>query len=488
MLDIAVFERDAETFCRAIERERYLHYAGFQATLDLEPLFTDFEYLFHPDAYGELLEAELEPRPKRYLLDFVATGYLRSKTRALDERLAAAEAAARVVWDERELSYRMVPIFLANEPEAHRRHALDALYQAATARLNPLYEERHRTVLEALGGIGSSSYVALYDELRDLHYADLVEAGERFLTATDTAYFGALEELLGTIELAPADALPCDLAWLFRARPLDAYFPAKTMRFTLYRTLRGLGLDIEQATNVAVDVEPRPLKAPRAFCARLDVPRDVRVVLQPTGGRLDYRALFHQAGHAEHYANVDRTLAFPARWLGDRSVSEGYGLLFESLLAEPSWARPALDLAHPTDYRRLALFERLYELRRQATALLYERALYAGDDYEALAQSYAELFTRTLGVEHAPEAFLADVAPGLGAALSLRAGVFEPQLRQYLQREYDEEWFRVPRVGRFLRDLWREGQKYPVDELARFMGYAGLDFRLVAEELRAGVA
>jgi hypothetical protein len=27
-----------------------------------------------------------------------------------------------------------------------------------------------------------------------------------------------------------------------------------------------------------------------------------------------------------------------------------------------------------------------------------------------------------------------------------------------------------------------------VDELARFMGYAGLDFRLVTEELRAGVA
>ena len=41
------------------------------------------------------------------------------------------------------------------------------------------------------------------------------------------------------------------------------------------------------------------LKVPRAFCARLDVPRDVRLVLQPFGGRLDYSALFHQAGHAE---------------------------------------------------------------------------------------------------------------------------------------------------------------------------------------------
>jgi hypothetical protein len=488
VLDSEVFQLDAERFCRGLERERYLHYAGLQATYDLERLFADFEYLFHPDAYGELLEAELEPRPKRYLLDFVATGYLQEKTRALDERLAVAEAGARVVWDDRELPYRMVPVFLANEPDAHRRHDLDARYHAVTATLNPLYEERHRVLLEALGGIGSSSYVALYDELRDLRYAELVEAAERFLAATDTAYFGALDELLGTVELAPADAAPCDLAWLFRARSLDPYFPPKTMLVTLYRTLRGLGLDVEQATNVFVDVEPRALKAPRAFCARLDVPRDIRLVVQPMGGRLDYRALFHQAGHAEHYANVDRTLAFPERWLGDHSVSEGYGLLIEQLLANPSWARPALDIERPTDYLRLAAFERLYELRRHATKVLYERALYASDEYEALAPSYAELFTRTLGVEHAPEPFLADVAPGLDAALSLRAGVFEAQLRQYLQKEYDEEWFRVARAGRFLRDLWREGQKYPVDELARFMGYAGLDFRLVTEELRAGVA
>jgi hypothetical protein len=488
VLDLAVFERDAETFCRASERERYLHDAGLKPTLDLAPLFADFEYLFHPDAYGEILETEVEPRPKRYLLDFVASGYLEEKTKDFDERLAAAEAALEVEWDERAVPYRMVPVLLANEPDAHRRHELDARYRAAMARLRPLYEERLRTTLEALGGIGSSDYVALFDELRDLHYADLTEAGQAFLAATDTAYFGALEELLGTIELAPSDAAKCDLAWLFRARQFDPYFPPKSMLFKLYRTLRGVGLDVEQATNIHVDVEARALKSPRAFCARLDIPRDVRLVLQPTGGRLDYGALFHEAGHALHYANVDRTLPFPDRWLGDSSVTEGYAFLFEHLLTDPNWVRPFLDVERPQDYLRLAYFERLYLLRRYATKLLYERALYTADDYDALAQSYAELFTRTLGVEYGPEPFLADVDPALYAAVYVRAWVFEAQLRQYLKNEYDEEWFRVPRAGRFLRDLWREGQRHPVDELARYMGYSGLDFRLITEELRAGVA
>jgi hypothetical protein len=65
--------------------------------------------------------------------------------------------------------------------------------------------------------------------------------------------------------------------------------------------------------------------------------------------------------------------------------------------------------------------------------------------------------------------------------------VFAVQQRRYLQREYDEEWYRVPRAGRFLRDLWREGQKHAVDELARFMGYPGLDLRPLTDELRDGV-
>ncbi len=487
MLDLAVFERDAEAFCRVLSRERYLHGAGLKATLDLAPLYDDFTWLFRDDAYGELLEAELEPKPKRYLLDFVASGYLDDHARTYTERLAAMQAAATVVWDEQAVPYRMVPLLLANEPDAHRRHDLDARRRAVTASLNPVYEERHRARLESLDGIGRSDYVALFDELRDLQLTDLSEAARRFLDVTERAYFDALEELLGTIGLVPADAAPCDLAWLFRMRQLDAEFDPKARLPALHRTLRDLGVDFAEQTSVSLDAEPRPLKSPRAFCAPLEIPNDVRVVLAPAGGRLDYAALFRETGRAEHYANVDRTLAFPYKWLGDRSVGKSYGFLFEHLLADPAWLERYLEFDNPADYLRLVWFNRLYRVRRYATRMLYEQELHRGGDYERLAQRYAELFTASLGVEHSPEPFLADVDDGLASALSFRACIFEAQHRHYLQREYDEEWFRVPRVGRFLRDLWREGQKYPVDELARYMGYAGLDLRPMTEELQAGV-
>jgi hypothetical protein len=487
VLDLPRFERDAETFCRALNRARYLHDAGFEATLELRTLYDDFTYLYRDDTYGELLEAQTEPKPKRFLLDFVATGHLDDQVRSFTERLSTRQAASTVVWDDQAVPYRAVPLRLANEPDAQRRHDLDERWRAVTTTLNPLYEERHRAVLESSQALGRSDYVALTDELRDLHLADLSEAARRFLDVTAQTYHEALDDLLGTIGLAPADAAPCDLAWLFRMPQHDARFTTRGRLPALHRSLRDLGVDFEESTTVVLDAEPRPLKAARAFCVPLAIPEDVRLVMAPVGGRLDYAALFRLAGRAERYVHTDRTLLFPYKWLGDGSVTASHGLLFEHLLAEPAWLERYLEFDNPTDYLRLAWFDYLYRARRDAAGLLYAQELHRGDDYERLAQRYAELFTGTLGVEHSPECYLTDAGEGFASAERFRALVFEAQHRRYLQREYDEEWYRVPRAGRFLRDLWREGQKYPVDELARYMGYAGLDLRPLTEELLAGV-
>ena len=57
-------------------------------------------------------------------------------------------------------------------------------------------------------------------------------------------------------------------------------------------------------------------------------------------------------------------------------------------------------------------------------------------------------------------------------------------MRRFLQREFDDTWFRNPKAGTFLVELWRDGQKYPVETLLKFMGYDGLDPRFVTEDIR----
>jgi hypothetical protein len=487
LLDVPAFTRDAETFSRALGRQRYLYGAGLQPTLDLSALYDDFAHLFRADTFGELLEADVEPTCKRMLLDFLTTGHLADRARSYTERLAADRSAMTVPWDEQALPYVAVPAFLAGEPDAHRRHDLAGRYQAATATLNPLYEERHRAWLEGAPGLDDRGYVSLYDDLRGLHLADLAEASQRVLTSTEAIYLDALEDMLGTIGLARADATDADLGWLFRSPRFDTQYPAKGLLATLYRWLRDLGIDLQDQTNIAIDLEARPLKSPRACCVCIGVPDDVRLALRPIGGRLDYAALFHQAGVAEQAAHTDRTLTFPYRRLGDGSVAASYGFLVERLLAEPAWLERYLAIDYPIDHVRVAQLQYLYVLRRCASYLLYEQILHREDNYDALAEAYAELFTRTLGVEHAREGFLTEVGLGLASATAVRACIFESQHRRYLQREFDEEWFRSPRAGRFLREIWRDGRRYTVEELARFMGYDGLDLRPLLDELLVNV-
>jgi hypothetical protein len=252
-------------------------------------------------------------------------------------------------------------------------------------------------------------------------------------------------------------------------------------------TLRGLGYELEDQHNIRLDLEPRPTKSPRAFCAPIQIPSDVRLVLQPIGGHQDYQILLHEAGHAEHYANVDPALPFGYRWLGDNAVTEGYAFLLHYLSTDRLWLRRQLDF-DSEEFRRFALFVKLQLLRRYATKLLYEQELQRTPEPEPLAERYADLFTENLLVRYFPEEYLADLDDFFYAGQYLRAWIFESQLREYLRREYDEEWFLAPRAGRFLRDVWRDGQKYTVDELVRFMGYEDLDPAPLLAEIQEGLA
>jgi hypothetical protein len=64
----------------------------------------------------------------------------------------------------------------------------------------------------------------------------------------------------------------------------------------------------------------------------------------------------------------------------------------------------------------------------------------------------------------------------LGSAVELRAELFAAQLRLWLRREFDEEWWHSGRAASFLKsELWRAGRRYSADELLGFMGFEGLD-------------
>ena len=89
----------------------------------------------------------------------------------------------------------------------------------------------------------------------------------------------------------------------------------------------------------------------RAFCAPVRVPTEVHLVIPRVGGRDDYDALMHEAGHAEHYAHVEPQLPFEHRYLGDNSVTEGFAFLLEHLAADAAWLEDVLGVEDATAVR-----------------------------------------------------------------------------------------------------------------------------------------
>jgi hypothetical protein len=350
--------------------------------------------------------------------------------------------------------------------------------------LNPILEKREKRLQREARGFGYADYVTAYDGLRALDLQALTEQLRSLIESTNELYFSALDTYLSEMNILRDDARRCDLARIFRAPHLDGSFAAGRMMGTLHATLRGLGMILEDQRNIRIDAEHRPLKSPRAFCSPVSVPDDVRLVIKPSGGVQDYETLLHEAGHAEHYGNVDRSLQFAYRCVGDSSVTESYAFLLEYLMHDGEWLSRHLGIEQPRGFFHLAGFHKLYFLRRYGTKLQYEQELHRADEPSDVAPFYDELFTRNLGAGYGPEPYLSDVDDGFYAAQYLRAWIFEAQHRDYLKREFGQDWFRNPKAGRFVVDLWRDGQKYPVEQLARFMGYDGLDIGPVAQEIQ----
>jgi hypothetical protein len=458
--DLGEYRRRAEKFLEELNREYYLHLAGHKPDLALEPIYERYDDLFGRDAVERIGEARAAAAGEdelrlRYLHQFALDGNLGAATRELEARLAELEATLEVeVASGEAIPYRMAAVVQANEPGADRRAEIEsARNQVLVDRLNPLHREALERVHGACSDLGWPSYLDAYEDVRALDIRGLAWQLEDFARATDAGYAPTVDpELKATVGMGMPDLRRSDLARFFRAPHLDRLFPGDRMVPALRETLAGLGIDLSSQTNVKLDTEARETKSPRAFCATPKVPQEVYLVMPPIGGREDYAALFHEAGHAEHYGSTRSELAFEFRHLGDNSVTESFAFLIEGLTADQRWLEEVLgaeDAAAAVGHARAA---RLVMLRRYSAKIAYEVELHGpGAELERMPMRYSDLLGERIGVPWPRETWLSDVDSAFYVACYLRAWALEVDWRAELRDCFGEHWFRDPEAGEWLR-------------------------------------
>jgi hypothetical protein len=295
-----------------------------------------------------------------------------------------------------------------------------------------------------------------------------------------------------SLAIEPREATRGDALALFRAPEVDRFFPGRDMESRIAGQVREMGIDPVAGGRVRVDIVDRPGKRSRAFCAPVQIPQEVHLVLRPHGGRGDWTTFLHELGHALHYANVADGLPFEFRWLGDNSITESYAMLFDHLMQDSGWLRRYTELGRPdlAEFRRRTAFEELHLLRRYCAKFLYETQLHAGAvSWASAPDLFVQELTAATGFRYDPAEAFVDLDPRYYSARYLRAWQLQALLAATLTANFNEDWWRNPRAGPWIVEtLFAPGQSELGDELAARVSGSSLDFGPVTRAIESAFA
>jgi len=485
---------DLESFQNELMEEYYRHYAGLKDDLSTAPIFDRFQHLFSLDSINEVAACmdEIGPdgdsRWAKYLRSFSTLGYIENSVKQVTDKAHTWEAGAKVEFDGETIPYRMVPIKLLNEPDAERRHALFEAKLGRTEELNEILLERMGTMHDMSAELAYKSYRDMCSSLKGIDYRQLEDKMEDLLRRTEKIYLTEMDQMLtARAGISLSNAWSCDVPYTFKGADFDKYFDKEKLVPAFNETLKDMGIDPGSYSNIHVDTEEREKKMPRAFCAPVKVPDDIKLVIRPVGGWTDYGAFFHEGGHAWHFGSARADLPAEYRYLGDNSVTEAFAFLFDYLTTNSLWLKSRLGMETAEEFGRFALTSKLMFLRRYASKLIYEMKLHQGKVEKEHQEVYKATLQRGLKLRHTEKHYLEDVDDAFYCAEYLRAWVFEGQLREAMVEKFGEEWFQNENAGPYLKELWSYGQKFPAEELIQTIGYVELDIEPLLEEIEVGL-
>jgi hypothetical protein len=450
--------------------------------------------LFSREQLDALRDAEVAASPVEVELLYrlrktCEGGLVAAELAERDDELENAILAARLDFRGEQLPLRSAQAKLAVlEPYADRDE-LGRLHVEASAAFNgdrlalvTAWEE-----LEAELS-GEPDPVARSEEEKQISLAELEQALV-VAAAASAERFAALRERWFDRLLGPErDDRPTSahVPYMRRLSPLDRIYTAERAVPVCLATLGRLGFDLE-GTTIRLDLDDRPQKSPRACVIASDPPEVVHLITRSMGGLHDYGAFMHEAGHALHYAGCDPSLPYTFRRIArDHALTEIYSYICETITREPGWHAEHFGLAdrEAAENAEAAVFVEALLFRRYLAKLRFELRFW-GRFHEdgGMPDGYSELLVEQTGVVYDPRNFLADMDAGFYSADYLRAWIRSAQLRQRLVADIGEAWWRDPRTGELLRDVFREGTRPTSEEIAGRIGFEPLDTAPLVAEL-----
>jgi hypothetical protein len=456
-----------------------------------------FADLFSREQLDGLREAEQQAagddRERLYRLRKTCeSGLVSAELAEREDELENRLLAERVTFNGEEMPLRNAQAMLAVLPDYADREELGRIQAAANARFNDERLELLRANEELAADFsGISDPVGRNEEEKDISLRDLSRALKQASDDSTQSYEVLRERWFARLLGDDREDVPSSYhtSWMRRLSPLESTYTKDQATEICLKTLDALGFDLRAQSNIKLDLDDRPQKAPRACVIASDPPKVVHLITRAQGGLHDYQAFLHEAGHALHYGGCDPELPYIFRRIArDHALTEIYSYIVEAISREPEWHElyfglspdQAQENAEATTFLEALLFRR-YEAKLRFELDFWTRFPSDG----GTDAGYEEYLTEATGVRYRRDGYLSDMDAGFYSADYLRAWIRSAQLRQHLVSEVGADWWRSPQTGELLRSLFWEGTKPTSEEIAARLGFDPLDTKPLLHEVGA---
>lgn len=479
-----------EPFLQALEQHRFRSGVGLDVGAPPRLIPAERPELFH--AAREWMEqagSEEEKTLRRRLLAFIGGQVEDSVAREAEQDLRARLRGARVVLGNEVIALDVALERLPREEARLRRLQLENGIGHTLWESRPLFRRRIDASQRAAERIGFPSPSSVFAATSGIDVAPLRADADQMLKRTEDAFRDLLGYVLNKLD-ARLTALPSGDAHRSDVHAaLQSVFPEVFRREdavpAVHRWVEEFGLTLHGNGRIRTDADPREGRRPSPFVAPLKVPDDVRLAAIPTGGLMPIAQWLEALGAAQSLAHVSAKLPVEDRRLGDPSLQEAWGRLFEHLLTDALWLKRyfSLPISVARDVARMAAFHSLWRLRQTAAQLKLTAHLEQGLGDDQLAEVYADTQRAALFVNVDRRFVFFDENPARLTTRRLRGWALEARLRPVLEHRFDEDFWRNPGASGFLTRLWAQGGRDDAARLSESACAAPLSLESAGERL-----
>ncbi len=459
---------ELENLLRHILKESYHDHGGLVLKTDYKSIFESAPEYSDPSTFISFSASDSGPTDapansaQRLYRNLISDLYLDSGTSNYQDELKSYETSESYSIDQRRITFRQSTEAIKESPKKNSRQEIENYREQTHNKWNRIKTKWLEALYKRLDDIGLGGRNPYFEMKTGLNLDQLRASASSFLNQTEYVYKDLLRWFLKKkLGLDIKSAKNHDLICLLNSFELEGQFPNTRAAAFIAKFLDPLFIDSE---NITIDDAKRSNKIPKPVSFPLDPPSQIIMSIYPQNGIEFYESLLSSLGTSLCYSFANKDYAYLNRVLRDGLVLSTIGELLQDLAYKPLWLKKYMHLDLQKDFKNFLYLRKLARVRSTAGHLLYELTLNSDIDPDSSAR-YVEMMGQATLCQCNEFDYLIEIDKDIAPAYKFAGMQLSAVMHKVLKESFDEQWWRTPEAGTYLKNIWDKGGDYGISDL-----------------------